>query len=606
MADLSLTHLTWAGSALPTAQVTFGPELTIICGNSNTGKTFIVNSIDYLLGGRRKTPSITRAAGYGQILLGLKLPDDSPLTLVRKPGSNHIHVHQADLRNLTHATPDAVVSARRAKHDISKYLLEVLGLDATYIRTNEQGSTALLQLQDIAHLAVVTDGRIDDETPPFQRGRGQSSRTAGRSVMRLSLTGDDEPPANLSNAAQRRVQRGKITLIDQLVVDLATKISTPGNAEALRRLLTRLDTSVREATRSHHAESEHQAAAIAARTQLNEDEARLAARLSEISDLLGRFDLLQRQYESDLARLAMVSEAGNLLGYFQTGPCVFCGAEPEHQTPHHGLTETTQLQQAVQAEDHKTRVLLADLRLTITDLDGQRAELAGEIADIRAQEASAEATIVGIARRLEPLNDALEHLLEQRATVQRDLELLARIEELDERRVALTGEAAPARRAPSYIPAGIQNAFNSELQAILDDWHVPGVEAATWDTYSGEVRAGGSDRSSHGRGLRALLHAAFSTALARYCSEHRMPHMGFLVLDSPLVTFGQLEPGDEMVPLYVKDYFYRYFLRFPVQRIIVENSVPPDDVIDQAHVVFFGTRGPGRPGFFPDRHRTAK
>ncbi|MFJ4531741.1 ATP-binding protein [Streptomyces nigrescens] len=606
MADLSLTHLTWTGSGLPTAQVTFGPALTIICGNSDTGKTFIVNSIDYMLGGRRSTPSITHAAGYSQILLGLKLPDDSPLTLVRKPGSNHIHVHRADLRDLTHATPDAVVSARRAKRDISNYLLEVLGLNAMYIRTNEQGSTAPLQLPDIAHLAVVTDGRIDDETPPCQRGRGQSSRTAGRSVMRLSLTGDDEPPANLSNAAQRRVQRGKITLIDQLVVDLTSKIITPGNTEALRRLLTRLDTSVREATTSHHAESERQTTAIAARTRLNEDEARLTARLNEISDLLGRFDLLQQQYESDLDRLAMVGEAGNLLGYFQTGRCVFCGAEAEHQTPHHGLTETTQLHQAVQAEDHKTRALLADLRLTITDLDEQRAELAGEIAEIRDQDTSMEAVIADIARRLEPLNEVLEHLLEQRAVVQRDLELLARIEELDERRVALAGEAAPARRAPSYIPASVQDSFNAELQAILDDWHVPGVEAATWDPYSGEVRAGGSDRSSRGRGLRALLHAAFSTALAQYCCEHRMPHMGFLVLDSPLVTFGQLEPGDERVPLYVKDYFYRHFLRFPVQRIIVENSVPPDDVIEQAHVVFFGTRGQGRPGFFPDRHRTPR
>ncbi|MGH1555850.1 hypothetical protein ACRAWF_40525 [Streptomyces sp. L7] len=49
--------------------------------------------------------------------------------------------------------------------------------------------------------------------------------------------------------------------------------------------------------------------------------------------------------------------------------------------------------------------------------------------------------------------------------------------------------------------------------------------------------AGGTARAGRGRGMRALLHAAFSIALARYCLDGRLPHLGFLVLDSPLVTY---------------------------------------------------------------------
>ncbi|MBY8844626.1 hypothetical protein [Streptomyces sp. SP2-10] len=83
--------------------------------------------------------------------------------------------------------------------------------------------------------------------------------------------------------------------------------------------------------RSLAGESEQQASAVAARARLAETDAELEARLGEVLDLLGRFGTLRQQYETDLARLEMVSEAGNLLGYFQVGRCVFCGADPEHQ-----------------------------------------------------------------------------------------------------------------------------------------------------------------------------------------------------------------------------------------------------------------------------------
>ena len=44
-----------------------------------------------------------------------------------------------------------------------------------------------------------------------------------------------------------------------------------------------------------------------------------------------RFTLLWKQYEKDLARFEIIAEAGNLLGYFRSGTCVLCGADPSGQ-----------------------------------------------------------------------------------------------------------------------------------------------------------------------------------------------------------------------------------------------------------------------------------
>lgn len=51
----------------------------------------------------------------------------------------------------------------------------------------------------------------------------------------------------------------------------------------------------------------------------------------------------------------------------------------------------------------------------------------------------------------------------------------------------------------------------------------------------------------------------------------------------------------------VSDSFYRHFLHTPGQTIIVENTPPPPDVVERAHVVMFRRTGGGRHGFFPAR-----
>jgi hypothetical protein len=60
-------------------------------------------------------------------------------------------------------------------------------------------------------------------------------------------------------------------------------------------------------------------------------------------------------------------------------------------------------------------------------------------------------------------------------------------------------------------------------------------------------------RSAHGKGVRAILHAAFTIGLAQYCFDRDIAHPGFVVLDSPLVTYRPPDvdsPGllDESLP----------------------------------------------------------
>ncbi|WP_141202769.1 hypothetical protein [Streptomyces griseorubiginosus] len=606
MTELRLLHLTYAGMGRETASVVFDPRLTIVYGASDTGKSFVTESIDYMLGAR-KLSLIPEAAGYSQILLGIALPDASVITLMRAPESGRVSVFDDDVRDLVYRSPDLVLSAQhspRTTRNLSRYLMERIGLDGALLATNDAGATKLAGFRDLLHLCLISETRMVSKVSPVLRTSGTSGQTAHKSALKLLLTGAGEQPSPSGlNQAQRRVHKGKISLLDELILGLQRQLASREANQSqlqqqLRLLLEHQDTraqSLRDVTRRH-------AQAASDRATLSVALARYAQRLAETDDLLGRFELLRAQYESDLARLGMVSEAGSLLGYFRSGPCVFCGAEPHHQQAGHDAMETTALHQAVTAESTKTRTLLADLLVTIEDLRSQRAYVAEDHAVHAAQAEQADAEIARIEREeLSPLQDEVAEVMATRSRLENELGLHARIEELEDVRAQLVSEEAQPGGQPSRgIPAATLTGFDRAIERTLDAWRVR-REEVTYDQHTAELYVGERSRSGHGKGMRAVLHAAFTTALADYGLEHRRSHPGFIVLDSPLVTFR--EPGVRETDLRqsVPEHFYRHLLStFRGQAIVVENTDPPADVLDQGQVYMFSREAHGqRFGFFP-------
>ena len=327
-------------------------------------------------------------------------------------------------------------------------------------------------------------------------------------------------------------------------------------------------------------------------------------RLAEVDDLLGRFGLLSSQYESDLDRLTMVNEAGNLLGYFRTGKCVFCGADPEHQQPGgHGAQETTALHSAVAAESAKTRHLLTDLRSTVQDLRVQRQETVEQQTASLGLAAACDAEITDIEEQeLRPLETQAAELMSARSRVERELGLHARIQELDDVRAGLVAdEAVPSGRPSGSIPSRTVVAFERAIQRTLDAWHVRRTGEVVYDQYAAEMAIGERPRAAHGKGMRAVLHAAFTVALAERCLAEEHPHPGFVVLDSPLVTFREPGLAENGPGAGVAQYFYRHLIdSFAGQAVVVENGDPPADILDEAEVYMFSRETHGhRFGFFP-------
>lgn len=604
MSGLRLLHLTFVGPGKEPASVEFDQHLTVIYGASDTGKSFIVEAIDYMLGAG-SLKKIPEADGYTRVLLGLRRPDGEVVTLSRPPEGTKVALYLGDVRTLTTAAPSQMLSFKhnaKSQGNLSRYLLDLVGADNRYLLKNQRRDRVSLSFRQLVHLCVISETRMAAPRSPVLTSGQNTNVTAEKSAFRYLLTGQDEPEGEAAAGdTEKKVGKGKIELLDQLISTTRAGLVLQSSEAELRTRLGLIEDALAQASASVEDLVFERSTLV---ELMRAQESRISdnrARAGEIRTLLARFQLLRQQYESDLERLEMVSEAGALLGYFRLGVCVFCGAEPEHQRADHLVHESTRLQSAVTAEARKTTELDEDLGTTIDDLQNQLNSLDDGHATLQHDMRGMAAQLSNVEERLRPLHADTAEMLATRTQIHTDLTVHGQVQRLEDLRADLSVE--PVARPPAHsdtVSASTLADFERLVQRMLSSWQVPGNNLVTYHQNTAEITVDGRDRHSRGKGMRSIIHAAFTTALALYTTTRELPHPGFVVLDSPVLTYREPHEQDVQLTHNVVDHFYHGLLDdLPVQTIVVENGDPPSDLATRAKVYAFSTEGSDRAGFFP-------
>lgn len=178
--------------------------------------------------------------------------------------------------------------------------------------------------------------------------------------------------------------------------------------------------------------------------------------------------------------------------------------------------------------------------------------------------------------------------------------------------MATTVDAASTKSERAPLPVGpddkVITGFGETVKAVLVAWGFPGADTVQFDAKTNDITVAGKPRDANGKGVRAVLHAAFNVALAVHCIDKGLPHPGFLVLDTPLLTYreplksrhGDLAEDEKALKATsLAEKFYRHLasLEEKLQVIVIENSDPPPAIEELAHIdVFTGLVSDGRCG----------
>lgn len=602
-----IRRLTLVGRGVPNAEVQFNEGLNVVSGPSDTGKTFIVQCIDYMLGGKDVPESIPEAAQYETVRLSLSVSvDDDEVVLERSiRGGNFklVRPEQVD-KNL------AAKHTAGNKDSVSQYLLSLSGLAGKKVRKNKEGVTREVSFRDLARLVVVDEETIISKTSPALTGQ-HITGTAERALFRLLLTGVDD--SSLISSEDPKVARGrqagKVEMLDLLLNQTKGRMAEmqlPGDVQAWQGQLTQIETLFEAAQRELAVEQQN-AAQLEGRRRAELNSLRqLESRSGVLQELQRRFTLLEQQYLSDLRRLESIAEAGARLGQMNEERCPVCGAAAEHQEHEHQKADAApeDVAQSCLAEAAKIKLLISDLHLTRADNEHEIARLDG--LGIQTKE-RVHAVATQLTEMLKPrVEVALLRLRESqvnRDTYRRALELHGRANEL-QGLLADLGLAAPGKGVElesARVGSDEAEAFCQEVETLLRAWHFPGLDRVTFSESDQDIVISGRTRASHGKGVRAIAHAAFNLALLKFCLKGEMPHPGFVLIDSPLVVYREPDTDEGGFSHDVKDAFYRSIAEdFRASQVIIfENEDPPSDLGVDANIIRFTGASHGRQGFIP-------
>lgn len=617
---LTLRRLAITGGSVEPAAMEFSPGLNVVYGASNTGKSSLAQTLDFMLGGSEWLKPSDENKGYEAGWLGLDLPGGQQVTLYRSVRGGHFRLYDGLVTGIP-AASDVVL---KEKHDpkstdnLSMFLMNAIGFGVREVVKNSDGKKQTISFRNLSPYVIVEEGPIIETRSPVHGGQRQDI-TVEKNILKVILTGRDDAavvPAPDGKELKTR-NSGKIELIVEMLAEVDAALGEASNdREGAARQAASLRARLEEWTADIRRRQGELDAAVAERRAKLDAMDRADAHRAELAVTVGRFEELDRVYASDLERLESLEENSFLLKTMNGLVCPTCGA-PEHEHREGpGREEIERFHLATAAEMRKVERERRDLQSVIESLRSEAAGLANQRNALAAEAKSLDDGIVRLRREEASSRERYEELIALSERAGRVEDLFSQRDRLAVQKAQLEAPSASRVAKPSLVH-GVDGvtafAFAKVIERVLSDWSFPGRPQVSWNDAAQDIYIDGKERSANGKGVRAVLHSAFKVGLMIFCHEKGLPHPGFVVLDTPLLTYRgpmeskkhpEVEPDEAALKnTSLKECFYDHLagLADIGQVIVLENSDPPEGIEKLGKVTVFTKRtDPGlRYGLFP-------
>ncbi|MFJ2991237.1 hypothetical protein [Pandoraea sp. NPDC087047] len=596
--------------------VQFYSGANVLAGESDTGKSFLLECINFILGAEN-LKHVEEAAGYTHLAVEFVNSDDEVITLERPTDGGGLMVYRVPIDDISGAgEPIAPTRKGLSKGpDVTSILLPFADINEARLRKNVGGETQRFTIRTIEPLFLIDEVSVIDQHSPVT-GKPGFGDTARKRALSYVLTGvDDEGlAAGEKNEIVKARLKAKLELVNEMLEPLNERFAIPGGLNAstddteLDNLIQRLKGELTSLVASR--EKALEKSQEATWKILKADSQLLGFR-----ELLSRYQLLDERYASDLDRLDFISESSFYFEALQDVPCPVCDQimAPGHSHPPDSAAPP--IRESAVAEAKKIHAHRTDLAAAISDVKGRQGlvEFDRKVFDFDLNNSNAELTST-LAPRLEVTAEQLEKLMIQhserdatRVERERWQELVKRQNDIS----AALAESGTPKKTWAGLPPEELGRLCAEIQDVLVEWSWKGTPRVQFDEKSYDIVVDGKPRQSSGKGVRAVLYAAFAIGLLRYCAKNNVPHPGVVIIDSPLTSYkskrsesvkgesGQIDAGIEAA-------FWDSLAKTTkdVQVIVIENKEPPSEIAEEVHYQWFAgenAKGDDRAGFFPPK-----
>ena len=610
---VTIRHLCFHSPIKEPAKVEFHSGFNLIYGASNTGKSSILDAIDFMLGrSSRKLKEIPEHIGYDEIFLGLEFSNGDHFTLSRSVDGGDYNLLEGLHFSPDHDQVPKILKEKKSTKkldSLSDFILKKIGLHDKNMKKNAKNQKEKLSIRTLLPLFFATETDIQKELSPY-RSAQYTKETMEISRLKLLLTGVDDSALKSSEATEREVisRTARVGMLEELIQAVSTKIEDAipedTSKEDLEDQEKRLHNTI-ESSNSLLSKIENDFLELAEEKQGHQlDYKNNLSRMTEIREMVERFTILMEHYQSDQERLGGIIEAGSLISDLETQSCPVCGAGKEHHGFDHTCdTETGSVVASASIELEKIIKLELELSSTIDQLRAEAGEVGATLQIKRDLLEKSSEKISEITPDLTLYRSKTAELFSKQSIVKRSIELFEAREELEDKLTAIS--EAPERVekvTENRVPTVALFDLAERIRKILEDWELPNSAKVHFDPETTDIVLNGKHRISNGKGHRSITHSAMTLAFSKYLVDKTLPNLGFVVLDSPLLAYEEPDDNDEISHTNLNELFFDSLdNNKDYQTIVFENKKSIPDNVDKYPNVIHFTKSEtfGRYGFFP-------
>lgn len=583
------------------ASIKFDKGVNIITGPSNTGKTFIFECLEYMLGRGALERRITESKVYSEIYLELCDADGDTFTLKSGFSGENFEVFESSIDEIDRASSSRELKRKhtaKAKNTLSYYLLERCGLTGIWIRSNKQGKKNELNLTSMRQLHLIDELRIPTKLSPFLSGQ-YTDETKEINVIKWLVSGEDD--SHITEKLPVKVinnKTGKLELLEELISSLMERIPTGATRAELEDQESKLELAIEEVESKHLAIISQCEVLESERDSLNSQLLDHAEQRKELQKLSQNSAIVEKQYFSDLMRLQSTIEMGSAVQGIETRSCPVCDSVLNDLN--HTVVEVCN---SSKIEIEKTIRLINELKSAKSQFDDEVDEL--DLLDVSlVEELEMKKTELDgyVSNALKELSVKMRELEDKHKEVQHNIYLIEHIEglQLQKDDIEQVIEDSSISRQFEVPTVAMMERLANRIGEYLDLWGYPNVESSRvlYSEDDKDFVIAGESRNLAGKGYRSITYAACAISLLELYKG-----LGFMIIDSPLVTYKKPDvPEGEEISEDMASSFYDSLkgLDKSQQLIIIENEDVPEDVSEVVnHIHFTKSKRKGRYGFIP-------
>ena len=578
----------FTGPGIEESPVEFINGLNIIHGANDTGKSWILDSFDFMCGLDYEKFVIDDSTGCDTVHLEVDTGHGT-VQMARKLGSTKIEVESTDPRIEPHQ-----YTAGKSKYWINSVWMKILDIDDDVkVIMNENAKRQSMTFRSFLNLLCVPLENINRRQSIFYTSGGPFSKTAMKSTLLYFLNEEEfEEYKEKTGSKQKNAEKKIRALVKNENLEYLSelKLSVKKESVSPEQVKEKISTLMQQIKEAQDQISE----ATEQRRNLSGEVVEITEKLKSATLMKHRYQILRGQYHSDIKRITFIIDGEQKMNE-QKDPehCPFCGADMEPQ-------QRTSYAEAAQAELQRILPQLNDVMDAEQDIDQEIGEYNKRIEEHN-EESNKLAQLIN--NDLQPMIQELQNqidMLQESVDSASQQDIIEKIEkhmtEPPKKEGDDTDDQA-AFKAQDNFTAEFVSDFNDLLNTILNEVQFDKFSNCYFDFESEDfdIVVNGKKKQKFGGGYKAFLNSVVAIALHQYLSEKGKHGLGVLLMDSPILS---LKEGGNDTSSTMRNGLFEYLVKHQDfgQIIIVENSIPDIDYDGAKREMYTHVEGDGRYG----------